>query len=435
MRMLIKPLLATAAAAISALGMAMAQTIAITNAELHLTGPSTSPRTIPSGTVLIEDGLIRAVGPNITVPAGATEIDAGGAPVTPGFFAALSAIGIEELSLNNEGNDRSGGGDLMISASLNAEDALNTDSAIIPISRAGGVTRAYVTPDPGDKLFGGCGLVIDLTGSADPVTERCIAQNVAMGYAGARRTGDTKTGAMAMLRHYLNEVRVYDESPADYRFAQRGTDLTIQDLDALVPYVRGEKPLLVSVASAPDIRRLLQLKEDYGLEIILFGADEAWRVADELAAADVPVIIYPMSNLPGSFETLGSTLSNAARLEEAGVTVAFFDYDIGYTHNVRLLPQLAGNAVANGMTYQGALAAIATNPAIIYGVDDRLGTLQAGKIADVVVWDGDPLEVTSRPSTVIINGEIQSLENRQSILAERYRDLSRGDLPHAYRGN
>ncbi|MGV6801981.1 MAG: amidohydrolase family protein [bacterium] len=409
-----------------------AETIVIKNGELHLAGSSNNPTRMERGTIIIENGRIRSVGPEATYPDGAMVIDAEGLPVTPGLFAPISALGIEEISLNGDGNDRRADGDFQLSASLRASDAINADSSVIPITRAGGVTRAYVTPDPGGKLFGGCGAVIDLSGSADPVTRDCLAMATAMGYGGARRTGDTKTGLMAMMRYYLAEALAYDADPKGYRRTVQSTDLSLPDIAALVPYAKGDKPFLMTVSSAGDIRRMLKLAADYDLDLVLVGAEEGWRVADEIAAANVPVILFPLANLPDSFESMAATLENAKRLNEAGVTIALYDNDIGYTHNLRLLPQLAGNAVANGLPYEAALAAISLNPAKIWGLDAELGTLQAGKIADIVIWDGDPLELSTRPLTVIINGEVMSLENRQSLLAERYKDLSRGNRPKAY---
>lgn len=416
-------------------GVATAEPIAIINAEIHLAGPAENPRTIRSGSIIINDGRIVAVGANVTSPGDEFRIiDAAGMPVTPGLFAPVSALGIEEIGGNDEGNDRRADRGFPLSASLNAEDALNTSSSVIPVNAAGGVTRAYTTPDPGGKLFGGCGMVIDLSGSVDPVTKSCVAQMVAMGQAGANRAGDTKAGALALLRYYLNEAKRYSQAPEDYRYMTNVSELTIPDLEALVPYVNGEKPLLVEVESAPDIRRLIEMQREFGLDLVLLSAREAWMVAEELALADIPVIINPLDNLPVRFEAMGATLSNAARLQEKGVRVAFFDSDIGYTHNLRALTQLAGNAVAHGMSREDALAAITLNPAIIWGLEAELGTIQAGKTADIVIWDGDPLELTSRPTTVIIAGEEVDRTTRQSLLARRYLDLSRKDLPVAYQG-
>ena len=431
--------LALSAAALCLLGAAGAQTYAVTNARVLMTGSADDPRSIRSATVLIEDGRIAGLGADIQVPATATVIDAQGGVVTPGMFAALSGLGLEEVSLNGEANDRYADENTGLSASYDAADGFYADSTAIAVSRNRGITRAFVAPDPGTELFGGCGMVVRL--SADEgaaigdaaITERCIAQHVALGYAGARREGDSRLGAMAALRLALDDARRYQQDAGGYVQGSDEGSLSARDAAALVPVLTGEQKLLAEVQGAGDILRLLDIAEAYGLDLVIAGGHEAWRVADRLVAADVPVILDPMQNLPDRFETFGATLEGAARLEAAGVTVAFYDNDIGYTHNIRLLPQLAGNAVRGGMSYAGALSAITVNPAVIWGVEG-VGLVSEGGAADVVVWDGDPLELTSRPIAVFIDGELMDGQDRQRALAERYRDLSRAERPIAYRG-
>ncbi|MEE4209735.1 MAG: amidohydrolase family protein, partial [Parvularcula sp.] len=158
-------------------------------------------------------------------------------------------------------------------------------------------------------------------------------------------------------------------------------------------------------------------------------------MAGELADRDIPVITAPLLNLPSSFETMASDETGPQRLAEAGVDIAFFDPGTGFTHNARLLPQLAGNAVAGGMDHTAAMRAVTLVPARIFGLDRELGTLERGKLADVVIWNGDPFELSSRPSHVFVEGNETSLDNRQSRLARRYRDLIRGDLPVQYRND
>jgi imidazolonepropionase-like amidohydrolase len=433
----IKTLLAGAAGALALAGAAAAQTYAITNARVLMTGEGGTPGAIDEATVLVRDGKIEAVGRDVRVPRTAEVIDGQGGVVTPGIFAALSGLGLEEIGLNGEANDRAAYGS-PLSASIDAADGFYADSSIIPINRAGGVTRAYVAPDPGDDLFGGCGMLVRLapeagdTVGAGAITDPCLAQTVSLGYAGAQRVGDSRPAAMSRLRRAFEDARDYAADPQLYRRTYEEGRLPTRDAEALVPVLTGRQKLLVRVQGASDIRRVLDLSDQYGLDLVLYGAAEAWRVADELAARRVPVILDPLQNLPDQFETFGATLEAARILDEAGVTVAFYDGDIGYTHNLRLLPQLAGNAVANGMSYAGALSAITEAPAEIWGRPD-LGRVAPGMTADLVLWDGDPLEVTSRPQAVLIEGERVSLENRQSALTRRYRDLARGDRPIAYR--
>ena len=410
---------------------AMAQTTAIMDGEVH----TISGGIIENGDVLIENGRITQVGANLTAPAGATVIDATGKVVTPGIFAPVSTIGLEEIGLDAEANDAgpNRGEGYPLSASLNAVDAYNPSSTLIPINRTGGVTRAVSGPEAGDKIFGGRAAVIDLSGETNSITKPDAAQIVVLGYPGAERSGDTRMGAWATIREYLDEAQSYAANPNDYVRRQREERFALSDLKALSPVISGSQPLLVYVSGANDIRNLIRLKNAYRLRVIIVGGSEAWRVAPELRAANIPVILDALANLPSQFEDLGSTLENAARLHEAGVKIAFYNPQGFGAHNLRGLTQLAGNAVRSGLPHEAAMAALTLNSAEMFDLQSQLGSLEAGKIADVVIWDGDPLEVTSAAEMVFINGVNQDLNNRQIMLRERYRDLSRGDLPHAYR--
>ncbi|MBB4657963.1 amidohydrolase family protein [Parvularcula dongshanensis] len=430
---MIRTLLATAASASLLAAAAQAQTYAITNARALMTGTASSPADAEGVTIVVRRGRIEAMGPNVRIPSNAEVIDAAGGYVTPGLFAAVSALGLEEIGLNREGNDRSAEEDVGLSVSFDAADGFYEATTAIPVARAAGVTRAYVAPDPGDDLFGGCGMVVTLSGGDEPIVERCVAQTVSLGYAGAAREGDSRLAAMARLRRALADARAYQDDPDRYAETYEAGRLAAADAAALVPLLTGEQKMLAFVNGASDIKRVLAMAEEYGIDLVIYGAAEAHLVAEEIAAAGVPVVVDPVKNLPYQFEQLGATLEAPAILEAAGVTVAFYDDDIAYTHNLGLLTQLAGNAVANGMSYNGALSAITMGPARIWGQDDRFGLIGPGRTADLVVWDGDPLEVTSNPVAVFIDGEEMSLENRQKALTERYRDLTRGDRPFAYR--
>lgn len=410
---------------------ALAQTTAIINARV-LIGNGDA---IENGDVIIRDGRIAQVGVDLSAPSGADVIDGTGKVVTPGLFAPISNLGLVEIGLDAEGNDTgpNQGVGFPLGASLDAADAIRTSSTLIPVNRAGGVTRALTAPSPGDSMFGGRAAVIDLSGDANSVTRARVAQILTLGYGGAARAGDTRLGAWALLRETLDEARSYAASPSEYLRRSRESRHTPADLKALSPVVAGEQPLFVYINGETDIRNLIRLKNTYRLRVVIIGGSEAWKLADDLAAANIPVILSPTANLPSQFEDLGATLENAARLHAAGVQIAFTGTASG-THNLRALTQQAGNAVANGLPYDAAISALTRNPAMMAGLGDQLGTLQAGRIADVVIWDGDPLELTSAAEMVFINGERQDLENRQSALLKRYRDLSRGDLPFAYRG-
>ena len=417
-------------AAATAMSAASAQTVFIENARIYAGGEA---GVIENGDIVLRNGEIAAIGADLETPDGATVIDATGRVITPGFIMPFSQIGVEELSLDREANDAAPDPLFPLSASLDVVDAYNPTSSLIAINRAGGVTRVFSAPLPGDKLFAGQGAVIDLSGRIASVTKQDAAQVAALGYEGAFRAGDTRMGAWAMLREYLDQAVAYAANPQGFAGARTQERFFLSDIKALAPVVAGRQPLMVMVSGAADIRNVIKLKDDDGLNVIILGGTEAWRVARELAAADIPVVLDPMANLPSQFEDLGATLANAARLHEAGVEIAFFSGDA--THNARLLPQLAGNAVAHGLPYDAAIDAVTINPARLFGLDGRLGSLEAGKAGDVVIWDGDPLEVSSRPVAVFIDGRAMSMENRQTRLRERYKDLSRGELPHAYRGD
>ena len=408
------------------------ETLVVQNARLY-TMAGADGGLIENADVVMRDGVIVAVGQDLAVPAGARAVDAKGRIVTPGLFAPWSQLGLVEIGLDNEANDSSPEDDYPHSASLDAADAFNPAATLIAINRAGGVTRAVSAPEPGPKMFGGIGAIVDLSGRTGSITRAGALQSVALGYAGAERNGDTRLGAWSAFRDAIEEARAYAANPGGYALRPRMTGLTLNDLEALAPAARGQQPIVVAANSAMDLRTLIKTKAQYGLDVIVLGGTEAHLVAKELAAAQIPVILNPFRNLPSQFEDLAATQANAAKLHAAGVTIAFYDPPSG-THNLRLLPQLAGNAVANGLPYAAALAALTINPARIYGVEGRHGSVEIGKAGDLVVWDGDPLEVSSRPVAVYIDGRATSLVTRQTRLRDRYRDLSRGDLPHAYRG-
>lgn len=404
--------------------------IAIMNGKVYTSGDL---GVLDEGDILIEGDTVVNISNNLRPIGDPHIIDARGKWVTPGFFAAMSSVGLDEISLDLEANDAQPDAMLPLGAALDGTAAFNPRSVVIPITRVGGVTHVYSTPVPGLTLFGGQGFVLDMSGRIDAVVQPRAAQLVNVSFSGAAKTGGSRLGAWAVLTEYLDHARSYMSEPDSFRRDHREQRFALSDIKALGPVVSGEQKLLVTVNRAADIRRIVTLSQEYQLDVIVVGGLEAWVVADELAEAAVPVILDPLQNLPSRFEAMASSLENAARLHKAGVKIAFYDSEIGFTHNVRLLPQLAGNAVANGLPYEAAIGAVTRNPAEIYGVADRVGSLESGKRADVVIWDGDPLEVTSRPEVVIIAGQIVPLETRQTKLRDRYKDLTRDAIPPAYR--
>lgn len=406
-------------------GPALSETVAITGATVHTLGPQ---GTIQNGTVVIENGKIKAVGASVPVPAGARSIDARGKVVTPGFLDSFSRIGLVEVSAVEGSNDTETEDD-RITAAFRVADALNPRSSLIPVNRVEGLTRVVVMPSTGESLIAGQGALIHLGGPGDYLVRSPAAMYATLGEGGANLAGGSRAAALLRLREAFEDTLDYIANRKAFEQGERREyALSRLDLEALIPVVRGELPLVLAVQRASDIQAALRLAKEYKLDLILAGATEGWMVASEIAAAKVPVLVNPLDNLPGSFETLGATLENAARLHKAGVTLAFMS---GEAHNARNIKQAAGNAVAYGLPWDAALAAMTSVPARIWGLADSYGTLEPGKDADVAIWDGDPLEVTTFPDAVFIRGVQMPMKTRQTELRDRYKDLS-GPLPPAY---
>ncbi len=411
-----------------------ASTIAITGGRVA-TGTDTPPT---DATILIRDGRIVAVGA-VAVPAGATVIDATGKWVTPGIVAAMSRVGLSEVDEGTPSNDAAARRS-PFSAGLDVVPALNAAASPIAVTRQSGVTRAAVAPEATRTIFGGRGALITLANGPDLLTRAHAFQVVELGEQGARIAGGSRPAAYAAFEEGLAEARDLAANRARYRsFEPREAQLTRLDAEALVPVVEGREPLVVHVERASDILSVLRLRQHYpALKLILIGADEGWLVAREIAAAHVPVIALSLEDRPEEFESLAATKSNIGRMVAAGVTVAIGSYGDGTGNQTRNLPQFAGNTVAQGrlpggvgLSWTQALASITSVPAKIWGMTDT-GTLSIGKRADVVVWDGDPLELASAPVAVLIDGVVQPLATRQTELRDRYVRLQHDTLPLQY---
>ncbi|MDZ4362345.1 amidohydrolase family protein [Brevundimonas sp.] len=252
------------------------------------------------------------------------------------------------------------------------------------------------------------------------------------GEAGKGVAGGARGAEFVLFRETMAEVRLYARNRSAYdRAGLRDLSLSRADLEALVPVAEGRMPLIVSVNRASDILQVLRLAREEGINVILDGAAEGWLVADQIAAANVPVLLNPITNLPGSFELRAARMQNAAALEAAGVLIAIKGNE-GSVHRARETRYNAGNAVSHGLPYQAAIAAITVNPARIFGMEGRFGGLVAGAEADVVVWSGDPLEPLSQPVAIFIQGREQPLTSRPLLLRDRYRDGGEGPMPPAY---
>ena len=415
---------------------AAAQDIAITNARLVI-GDGSAP--VEGGTVVVRGGKVVAAGAGVGVPAGIERVDAEGRWVTPGIVAAFSRVGLVEVDAVTGSNDR-GAARSRFSAGLDIAPALNPMGSPVAVNRASGVTRAIVVPSASSNLFAGQGAVVDLGDDMDMVTRPRALQYVAFGEDGAAKAGGSRAATFLLFREQLLAARGHARNSA--ALAQWGNDAMVQraDADALARVIEGRVPLFVRADRAADLLNVLGLKSEFpALKLVLVGATEGWLVAGRIAAAKVPVLLSPLSDLPDSFERLGATQSNAGRLKAAGVEVSVGVFDDDDAHKMGYVTQYAGNLVglsrlpgASGLSWDQAFAAITSAPARAVGMEGSIGSLKAGRVGDVVIWDGDPLELGSRPTAIWIDGKRQSLTTRQDRLRDRYRVPQEGALPKAY---
>lgn len=363
--------------------------------------------------VLVENGRISAIGPDLVAPNGADVVEARGRPVTPGLFAGLTVLGLEETGMVASAADET----LKLGSMRPEFDvalAYNPDSIAIGVTRAAGMTYTVLTPAAaeGGSIVAGQGAALPLDGALEPWSRALF---VDLGGDAAEISGGSRAAQFMLLRQALVEARapnlvlVHDERL-----------LTPGGRQRLVEFLKGAGPIVFEVDRASDIRHVLAFaKREQLTNVVIVGGAEAWRVASELAVAGVPVVLDPLANLPQNFDAIGATLENAARLHRAGVKIAF-SIGTAESHNSRKLRQAAGIAVAYGLPWEAALAAITRTPAEIFGVGDRTGVLAPGRPADLVLWSGDPLEVTSVAERVWIGGRPQAERTRQTELRDRY---------------
>lgn len=429
-------LTALSALALSLVSPAIAQTVAITGGTVAI-GDGSAP--IPNGTVVIQNGRIVAAGAGVAVPAGAQTVDATGKWVTPGLVAGFSRVGLMEVPGVEETNDAEADKS-PYSAAIDIAPAINADVSAIAVSRAGGITRAVVSPGVGKGIFAGQGAIIDLGADMQPVMKARAFQFVEWGESGRGNGGGSRASMDLTFREMLRAAKRIAANPTAIDANATDGLMTRADAQALLPVVNGTTPLLIHAESAHDILQALDLRGEFpALKLVLVGASEGWRVAPQIAAAKVPVIASALNDLPASFEMLAATQSNIGRMKKAGVTVAIGMINDNDGQQARYTPQYAGNLVAltkvpgaSGLNWGEALAAITSAPAEAMGMGDRFGSLRAGRVGDVVLWDGDPLELTSTPVGIWIDGVQQPLESRQTRLRDRYRSLAPASLPPAY---
>jgi imidazolonepropionase-like amidohydrolase len=419
------PSLLLAALLLATQGVA-AQTIAILNGRI-ITGTGS---VLERGVIIIRDGRISAVGEAPAVPADARMVSAAGRTITAGFLDSSTRLGLTEIGAYPGTVDAVTQHE-RVGAAFNVVDGLNPFASPIEVTRVEGITRAVVAPGHGRALISGQGALIDLGSqrASDMIRRAPVAMFAALDEGAVQRHGGARGVAVMRLREALQDARDFQANRRAFDAAQRREyALSRLDLEALVPVVQGQLPLALHVNRAADILAALRLREEFGLQLILLGAGEGWRVAADIAAAGVPVILNPFQNIPG-FDALGATLENPARLHQAGVRIAFGSFD---AHNSRKIKQAAGIAVAYGLPHDAALAALTVEPARIWGIADRYGTIEPGRDADLVIWTGDPLELTTQVERVFVRGREVPHDTRQRLLLERYRVLD-PEVPPAYR--
>jgi len=397
-----------------------AQDLLIRNATVHTAAARGS---LEHSDVLVQGGVIRAVGPGLSAPAGVAVVEAAGKPLTPALFGGITDIGIEEVS----------GESATVDSTLKLDDqplrpefdvtlAFNPDSVLIPVARLDGIGFTLLGANTGGGFIAGQGGVMRLDGSADAVGPQALF--IRLGASGAELTGTSRAAQWMLLEQMVSEAR--GRVPADSPHAL----LTPAGRATLGRYLAGQGRIVVQVDRAADIRQLMRWAAREKVKIAIAGGAEAWRLAPQLAQAGVPVFVDGLGNLPSSFDQLGATLQNAARLKAAGVPVSFAQRDDA-SHNARKMRQLAGNAVANGLPWDDGLAGLTRVPAQALGVGDRLGTIEPGKLADLVLWEGDPLDVGHYAEQVWLGGRAMPMRSRQTELRDRYQAPASSE-PRAY---
>lgn len=394
--------------------LATASSILIKDADIY-----TSSGLLVKTNLYIEDGKIAAIGAQSPATAD-IEIQGLGKSITAGLFNSSTQLGTVEVSAIEQTVDFYSENET-VTASLRIADVFNPRSTLIPHNRVHGLTHGLLIPESGTHLFAGQVALVQL-GNQPKVIHPSLAVALDFTERGISLMGGSRAAALVQLRQALDDAKDFSRNrKAALAGDHRDYVLSYADLAALEPVVNGTKPLLVRTNRASDISVILELAKNFQLQLILSSALEGWMVADEIANAQVPVIVDPIHNLPNSYESLGARLDNAKLLADAGVKLLFTGMDWHNTHNAYLVRQSAGNAVANGLDKSVAIAAMTTNPAQLFNAPVT-GDIAIGDIADLVLWGGDPLELTSEAELVMIEGEIIPMKSRSLQLRDRYFD-------------
>ena len=393
------------AAAMAGSFSALAQTTAITNATVYTAGEQ---GVLKDASILIEDGTIVAINPE---QISADEIiDAQDAIVTPGFIGSMNTLGLVEVGAVSGSRDAD---DKKATMTFDPSYAFNPRSTLIPYARKGGITTDVIIPHGGEDIFKGVASLVSLSGEFDSVLQKNVALFVEI--------NEKSDGSRALsIQNLISTLSAHQE-----RDEKEGKeDDKSKLLDALFAK---DMPLLVHVSRASDMLELLKIKQQFDINMVFAGAQDATVIAEQLATEQVPVIISSMDNLPGNFSSMHAALDNAGKLEKAGVKVLLTIAGDG-SHNLYQLRYDAGNAVSQGMSQEGALQAISKNVADVFNIN--AGEIAPGKRADLLMWSDDPFEYKASLQGIWINGEKVSTESRQDKLRDRY--MSETDMPRGY---
>ena len=372
--------------------------------------------------ILISGNMIAKIGNNLTINGKTQVIELNGLPVTPGLISPMSNLGIVEInSLDVTRDDESD----ILKSGFSIFNAFNPNSTGIAWNRSNGVTSAITSP--GSSSFPRFGLAsyFVLDGSLEIKGLKDIAMFGRMGASYGSRA-ETLTILESLLELGQKAGSTPVEEVLEMRLADQ-LELQAQDIRALNNLVNKDLPFVLETNRAVDILQAIALKEKYGLNLVLSSVEEAPMVINQLQASGIPVIIDPMDNIPDSFDELGSSLMLGKVLDQAGIKVMF---NTQRSHNYHLMRQGSGNAVAYGMSYESAIRGMTLTVAETFKLGNR-GSIIEGKIADIVVWDADPLEPSSFPKFVFIDGKLQDLSSRSTRLTERY--TNKDDKPSSYK--
>ena len=377
--------------------------------------------TLEQGDVLVRGGKIAAVAAsteNLQAP-GASVVEAKGRALTPGIFAGLSHIGLEEISAESSTVDatldfKAPAWDQKWRPEFDVTPAFNPRSTLIPVVRNEGLTWTVLEPASGDSIIAGQGVAVTLDGMLGLASRAALEGSrslfVQLGSAAESHSGGSRAAAYMLLDQAIGEARAQGAIGQDALLHPAGRAV-------LARYLSGGR-VVFAVERAADILEVIAFAERNHIKAVVSGGSEAWLVAPALARAHVPVILNVLQDLPTDLDRLSSRLDNAARLQRAGVMIAF---STGESHKAGTVRQLAGNAAAHGLAWDAALAAITANPADIFGLGATRGRIEKGQAADLVLWSGDPLEVTSAADQVWIDGRAFDMRSRQTELLHRYR--------------